>query len=158
RPNAEAELARPADAAFVRGRTTRRGGAHPRARVVVLAARPQLPRHAPGPAVVTDQQLVLGVDGVGAVGERELEELALGDRFGRARLDAQVAVDAPQVIDLVDEAVALPRRDRIVDRVVGAAHVDALRGTDARAQLAPDALLHAVLVPVEDVAAVLANG
>ena len=78
-----------------------------------------------GAAVVVDEQLVLGVDRVGAVGERELEQLRLGDRLGRARLDAEVAVDAAQVVDLVDEAVALARRHRVVDRVVGAAHVDA---------------------------------
>ena len=123
--------------------------------VVVLAAEPQLPRQPLRPAVVADEQLVLGVDRVGAVRERELEELRLGDRLGRARLDAQVAVDAAEVVDLVDEAVPLTRRDRIVDRVVGAADVDAPRRADARAQLAADALLHAVLVAVEDVTTVL---
>ena len=99
-------------------------------------------------------ELTLRVDRVLAVRERELEQLRLGDRLGRARLDAQVAVDAAQVVDLVDEAVALARRHRGVGRVVGAAHVDALRRAHARAQLAPDALLHPVLVAVEDVATV----
>ena len=102
----------------------------------------------------SDDQLVLGVDGVAAVGEGELEQLGLGDGLGRAGLDAQVAVDAAQVVDLVDEAVALAGADRVVGRVVGAADVDALGRAHAGAQLAPDALLHAVLVPVEDVAAV----
>src|SRR5262249_52543012 len=86
----------------------------------------------------------------------ELEQLRLGDRLRRARLDAQVAVDAPQVVDLVDEAVALARADRTIGRVVGAAHVDALRRAHARAELAADALLHAVLVAIEDVTAVRA--
>ena len=113
-------------AALVGGGARRRRRAHPRARVVVLAAEPQLPRLAPGPAVVVDEQLALRVDRVRAVGERELEQLRLGDRLGRARLDAEVAVDAAEVVDLVDEAVALARRDRRVGRVVGAAHVDAL--------------------------------
>ena len=155
RADAEAELARPVDATLVR-RAPRRGGrAHPRAGVVVLAAEPELPRQSLRPAVVADEQLVFGVDRVGAVRERELEELRLGDRLGRARLDAQVAVDAAEVVDLVDEAVPLTRRDRIVDRVVGAADVDATRRAYARAQLAADALLHAVLVAVEDVTTVL---
>src|SRR6185295_19768586 len=88
---------------------------------------------------------------------RELEELGLGDRLGRAGLDTQVAVDAAQVVDLVDEAVALTRRHRRVGRVVGPAHVDAARRAHARAELAPDALLHPVLVPVQDVTAVEAD-
>ena len=52
------------DPALVRGLARRRGGAHPRAGVVVLAAEPQLPRLAPGAAVVVDEQLVLRVDRV----------------------------------------------------------------------------------------------
>ena len=85
------------------------GGPHPGRRVLVLARAPVLPRQVLGLAVVVDEQLVLGVDRVLAVGERELEQLGLGDGLGRAGLDAQVAVDAPQVVDLVDEAVALAR-------------------------------------------------
>src|SRR5690606_15436314 len=81
-----------------------------------------------------------------------------GDRLGRAGLDAEVAVDAPPVVDLVDVAVPLPRRHRGVRGVVGAAHVDAAGRADARAQLAPDAPLHAVLVAVEGVPAVGAYG
>ena len=63
-------------------------------------------------------------------------------------------MDAAQVVDLVDEPEALARRRRVVRIVVGAAHVDALGRADAGAQLAADALLHAVLVAVEDVTAV----
>jgi hypothetical protein len=59
--------------------------------------------------VLVDQELVARVDRVLTIRERELEELALGDRFGGARLDAQIAVDAPQVVDLVDESVPLAR-------------------------------------------------
>src|SRR4051794_25442463 len=153
-PLAEAELAAPRDPALVVDVAARGGRAHPRAGVVVLAAHPQLPGLAAGAAVVAHEQLRLRVDRVLAVREGELEELRLGDGLGGARLHAQVAVDAAQVIDLVDEAVALARRHRRVGRVVGAAHVDAPCRADARAQLAPDALLHAVLVAVEDVAAV----
>src|SRR5262249_36289297 len=76
---------------------------------------------------------------------------------GRARFDTQVAVDATQIVDLVDVAVALARRHGIVDGIVGAAHVDALRRAHAGAELAADALLHAVLVTVEDVPAVQAR-
>src|SRR4051812_10782700 len=100
----EAELARPHDPPLVGGDARRRGRTHPGARVVVLAPQPQLPRLAAGPPVVIDQQLVLRVDPVGSVRERELEELRLGDGLRRAGLDAHVAVDAAQVVDLVDEA------------------------------------------------------
>ena len=124
----------------------------------VVALAPVLPRQALGLAVVVDDQLVLGVDRVAPVGEAELEQLALGDGLGRAGLDAHVAVDAAQVVDLVDEAEALARRRRVGRVVVGAAHVDALGRADAGTQLAADALLHAVLVAVEDVAAVQALG
>src|SRR5690606_1898520 len=52
--------------------------------------------------------------------------------------------------------VALARRGRVLGVVVGAAHVDAVGRAHAGAQLAADALLHAVLVAVEDVTAVQA--
>jgi hypothetical protein len=107
---------------------------------------------------VVDEQLVLRVDRVVAIGERELELLRLGDCLGRARLDAHVAVDAAEIVDLVHESVPLSGSDGRIGRVVGAAHVDAPRRAHARAQLAADALLHAVLVAVEDVPAVQALG
>src|SRR5690606_26331938 len=108
--------------------------------------------------VVAHYELVLGVDRVLAVGEGELEQLRFGDGLGGAGLYAEVAVDAPQVVDLVDEAEALAGRHRVIRWVVGAADVDAPGRADAGAQLAADALLHAVLVEVEDVAAVEALG
>ena len=67
-----------------------------------------------GDFAFVDDQFGLRVDGIRAVGEGELEQLRLGDGLGRARLDAQVAVDAAQVVDLVDEAEALTRRGRVV--------------------------------------------
>src|SRR5438046_2257172 len=76
----------------------------------------------------------------------------------RARRHAQVAVDAAEGGDLVDEAVPLARRDRRVGRVVSAAHVDAPGRAHPGTQLAADAFLHAVLVAVEDVAAVEPEG
>src|SRR5438105_2778774 len=157
-PEPEPELGRPGHPALVGVLPVGGGGPDPGAGPLVLVADPVLPRHPPGPAVVVDQQLGLGVDGVTAVGEGELEQLGLGDGLGRAGLDAEVAVDAAQVVDLVDEPVALPRRNRGVGRVVGTADVDALGGADTGAQLAADALLHPVLVAVEDVPAVEAGG
>ena len=76
-------------------------------------------------SLVVDEQFGLGVDRVGSVGEGELEHLGLGDRLGRARLDAEVTVDAAQIVDLVDVAVALTGAHGVVGRVVQAAHVDA---------------------------------
>ena len=60
-----------------------------------------------GLPVVVHQQLGLGVDGVVAVGEGELHQLGLGDGLGGAGLHAQITVDAPEEVDLVDVAVAL---------------------------------------------------
>ena len=157
RADAVPQLARPGHLALVGRGPGRRRGPHPGRGRLVLARRPVLPWELAGPALVVDQQLVLGVDGVVAVGEGELEQLRLGDGLGGAGLDAQVAVDAAEEVDLVDEPVALTRRHRIVRRVVGAPHIDASGRADAGAQLAADALLHAVLVAVEDVAAVEAH-
>src|SRR5262249_26323480 len=154
RPNPIAELGGPQDLPLVVGVTRRRRHPHPRARLVVLAAAPQLPGHPAGVPVVVDEQLVLRVDAVVAVREGELEQLRLGDRFCGTRLDAHIAVDAAEIVDLVDEPVPLAGRDGRVGGIVGAPHVDAPGRTDTRAELAADALLHAVLVAVEDVAAV----
>ena len=111
-----------------------------------------------GHTVVAHNELGLGVDGVAAVGEAELEELALGDGLGGTGLDTQVAVDATQVVDLVDEPEALTGRSGLLGIVVGAAHIDALRGTDPCAQLAADALLHPVVVTVEHMTTVESLG
>src|SRR5262249_40781760 len=143
--HAVTELARPLHASLVRCRAVRRCRTHPLALVLLAVVGPELPRELLRAAVVTDEQLLLRVDRVLAVVEGELEHARLGDRLRRARLDTQIAVDAPQVVDLVDEPVALARRDGIVGRVVGAADIDAARRTHARAELAADALLHPVL-------------
>src|SRR5690606_24165667 len=138
------ELVAPPDETAVGRVTRRRRGAHPPRRVLVLAVAPVLPRQTLGPSLIVDQQLLLRVDRVLSIREAELEQLGLGDRLGGARFDAEVAVDAPQVVDLVDEAEPFPGRGGVVGIVVGAAHVDALGGADTRTQLAPDALLHSV--------------
>ena len=78
-------------------------------------------------------------------------------RPGRAGLDAQSAEDAAQVVDLVDAAVALTRRVPLLVGVVGPLDVDRVRGTGPGAQLAADALLQPVGVPVELVPAVPAR-
>ena len=83
--------------------------------------------------IVANNQLILGVDSVLAVCERELEHLGLGNRLRRAGFDTQVAVNTPQVIDLVDEAVTFAGRYRIIDRVVGAPHINAVGRTDTSA-------------------------
>ena len=156
RLDAEAELAGPGHDAFVGSGAGRRGGADPGRGVPgdLVDVGPVFPGELLGQTVVVDDELGLRVDGVLAVRERELEELGLRDGLGRAGLHAQVAVDAAEVVDLVDEAVALAGRHGVVGRVVGAAHVDAPGRAHTGAQLAADALLHAVLVAVEDVATV----
>src|SRR6478609_6970304 len=154
--HAVAELAAPADDTLEVGAAARRRRPHPAGRVLVVAGAPVLPRQVLRLAVVADQQLALRVHRIVAVGEGELEQLALRDRLRRAGLDAQVAVDAAEVVDLVDEPVALAGRGGVIGVVVLAAHVDAIGGAHTSAELAADALLHAVLVAVEDVPAVQA--
>src|SRR4029077_16265631 len=64
---------------------------------------------------------------------------------------------AAEKVDLVDEPVALAGSDRRLGRVVGSAYIDASGRAGAGAQLTTDALLHAVLVAVEDMAAMKAG-
>ena len=63
-------------------------------------------------------------------------------------------MNATQIVDLIDKPVSLAGRDRVVDRVVRAAHVDALGRTHTSAEFAADALLHAVFVTIENMTAV----
>src|SRR5690606_11195528 len=100
------------------------------------------------------EQILLGEDQVGARAVGELELVGHRQRAGRARLDAQPAEDAPQVVDLVHAAVALAGRVLRLGAVAGALAVDRVRRARPRAQLAADALLQAVRVPVELVPAV----
>src|SRR5207249_2923248 len=79
-------------------------------------------------------------------------------RASGAGLHAQPAHDAAQVVDLVDLRIALPRRDPVLFGVFGALHVDGIRRARPRAQLAPDALLQAVVVAIEQVASDVGPG
>src|SRR4029453_3131335 len=92
----------------------------------------------------------------GVVGQ--LIDVGHGQRPGRAGLDAQTAEDAAQVVDLVDPAVALARGEPLLVGVVRALDVDRVGRTRPGAQLAADALLQPVRVPVELVPAVEARG
>src|SRR5450759_3106964 len=156
-PHPEAKLSRPLHLALEGGTARRGGGPHPSRGVELVFLAPVLPRQVLGHALVIDEQFVLGVDGVVAVGEGELHQLGLGDRLGGTRLHAHVAVDTAQKVDLVDVAVPLTGGHRMVGRIVEAAHIDAVGGADTRTQFAADAFLRAVLVLVEDVATMLAR-
>ena len=61
-------------------------------------------------------------------------------------------MDAAQIVDLVDPTEAFAGRSRILGVVVGASHMNALRGADCGTQFAADALFHAVFVSVQHVA------
>ena len=74
-----------------------------------------------------------------------------------ARLDAQPAEDAAQVVDLVDAAVPLAGAERSLLGVGRALDEDGVGRAGPRAQLAPDALLEAVRVAVELVPTVVAG-
>src|SRR3954470_20737416 len=96
------------------------------------------------------EQVGLLVDEVRAVVVRQLVLVGHRERPGRARLDAQAAQDAAQVVDLVDGGVALARREPAGVGVVSALDVDGVGRAGPRAQLAADALLEPVRVPVQD--------
>ncbi len=103
------------------------------------------------------EQVGLLVDQVGAVVVGELVLVGHRQRAGRARLDAEPAQDAAQVVDLVDAAVALAGAVALVVGVRRALDVDRVRRAGPRAQLAADALLEAVGPAVELVPAVEAG-
>src|SRR5581483_12001562 len=67
------------------------------------------------------------------------------------------ASDAAQIVDLVDPPVAFARREPLLIGVVGAFDIDGVGRARPGAQLAADALLQAVFVAVELVAAVIAR-
>src|SRR5262249_5208341 len=71
--------------------------------------------------------------------------------------DTQPAEDAAQVVDLVDAAVPLARGVALLLGVVTALHVDRVRRASPGAQLAADALLQPVRMPVQVVPAVVAG-
>src|SRR5919108_525895 len=99
------------------------------------------------------EQHVLRVDQVVA---RILRELVLGfqgDRVERTRDLAVAAEDAAAQVDLVDAGIPLTRRDAVRGGVLGRDDPDAVRRAGGSAQRAADALLQAVRVAPEPVAA-----
>src|SRR5215467_6479989 len=99
------------------------------------------------------EEHVLRVDLVVPVVLRDLELVAERDRVERAGELAIAAEDAATEVDLVDPRVALAGRDAVVRRVLGGDDPDAIRRAGSRAERAADALLEAVLVQMEAVAA-----
>ena len=102
-------------------------------------------------------QLLLGPDEALPVVIGELILVGHGQRPGRARLDAQPAQDAAQVVDLVDAPVPLTRGVALLLGVVRALHVDGVGRAGPGAQLTADALLQPVRPAVELVTAVEAG-
>ena len=92
------------------------------------------------------QQVLLLADHARARRTGQLVLVGHRQRPRRARLDAQAAEDAAQVVDLVDAAVPLAGEYCAVGRVVTALDVDGVRGARPGAQLAADALLEPVRV------------
>ena len=99
------------------------------------------------------EQALLGPDRVLARGERHLVVARERERARRAGLDAEAAHDAAQVVDLVVLRVPLPGADRVLGVVVLALDPDRVGRARVRAELAPDALLQAVVVAVQQVPA-----
>ena len=104
------------------------------------------------------EQIVLLVDQLRPAVVGQLELVGHGQRPGRAGLDAQPAQDAAQVVDLVDAAVPLPRREALLVGVLRALDVDRVRRAGPGAQLAADALLQPVGPAVQLVTTVEPRG
>src|SRR4029453_425574 len=99
------------------------------------------------------EELLLGGDGLLARAERHLVRAGERERARRTRLDAQAAHDAAEVVDLVVLREPLPGAHRVLGVVVRALDPDRIGRARERAQLATDALLQAVVVPVQQMAA-----
>ena len=133
------------------------GAAAPdQAEVVVLVggAELHLVRRLLHPRQQRGQQVLLLVDEGLAAAVGQLVLVRHRQRPGRARLDAESAQDAAQVVDLVHPAVALAGRHPPAVGVVSALDVDRVRRAGPRAQLAADALLQPVGPAVQLVPAV----
>src|SRR5207248_5430111 len=103
------------------------------------------------------EQHVLRVDQVVAVVLGDLEIVAEHDRVERAGELAVAAKDAARHVDLVDARIALARRDAVLGGVLGRNDADAVRGAGSGAEGAADALLQAVLVPLQLMASAIAG-
>lgn len=137
-------------------RDPRRRGSHPPVGELELVQVDEGPGRlrVVGRPVRVHQELRPRVDGILTIVHRHLEELRHRYRLGRTGLDAETAEDAAEHVDLVDEAVALAWTHWSIGRIVRTADVDAPSRADPRTQLATDALLHPVGVPVENVSPV----
>src|SRR5579885_2976011 len=103
------------------------------------------------------EEVLLGGDQALAAVVGEVQARPQGDRLGGARLGAVAAVDAAHQVDLVADGIALAGRHGVLRVVLGGADGDAAHRAGAGAELAADALLHAVVVAVQDVAAAVAG-
>src|SRR6478736_8651946 len=127
-----------------RGRTRTSWGGSSRGPPVVVAlvvAEPHRVRRLLHARQQRGQQVGLLVDQVGAVVVGQLVLVGHRQRAGRARLDAQPAQDAAQVVDLIHAAVALAGAEPFVVGVGRALDVDRVGRAGPGTQLAADTLL-----------------
>src|SRR6202034_3986667 len=82
--------------------------------VLLVIAEPHRVRRGLHVGEQRNQQLLLGPDEALAVVVGDLVLVGQRQRAGRARLDAQAAEDAAQVVDLVDVAVPLARGEALL--------------------------------------------
>src|SRR3954467_960779 len=103
------------------------------------------------------EQLLLRVDQRLAADVRQLVLVAHREGTRWAGLDAEAAQNATQVVDLVHASVALAGRETLFLCVVRALDVDRVSRAGPGTELASNALLEAVRVPVENVPTVPAG-
>src|SRR4051794_7471865 len=125
--------------------------------VALVVAQPHRVRRLLHAREQRSEEVGLLVDQVGAVVVGQLVLVRHRERSCGARLDAQPAQDAAQVVDLVHAAVALARREPLVLGVGRTFDVDRVGRARPGAELAADALLQPVGPAVELVPAVEAR-
>ena len=99
------------------------------------------------------QHVFLAQDEVGGVEGGQLEAVAVGDGVGGAGLHAVSAENAAVVVDIVDLGVPLGRGDAMLFGVLRRFDVNSVRRTGCRTKEASDALLQAILIPLQHMCA-----
>jgi hypothetical protein len=102
--------------------------------------------------LIIDNEFVFRIYGISSVGKRELQQLRLCNSFRGTSLYAHITMYATQIVNLVDKTIPLARRCRIGRIIVLTSYIYAVGRTDSCTELTSNTFLHAILIPVENMA------
>jgi hypothetical protein len=97
------------------------------------------------------EQLVFAIDQGIDVVRGELKPVPVGDRIGRACLDAITAENTARIIDVVHARITFARRNAFRIRIFSGLYINAICRARRRTQEAPYALFQAAFVAVQHV-------